>query len=400
MEFGADERAQSVLVGSILLFAILIVAFSTYQAFVVPDQNAEVEFSHSQQVENEFSELRSNVINAVESGDERSTSVTLGTQYPARLLALNPPAPAGTISTTEPSTVEVDGVDMANVCGVDESGETTTRSLVYEPGYNEYPNAESTVYEHTFVTTTFRNGESVPRTQRLIRDDRIDLLVLTGDVSVSRTTAYGVDINASHRHSYRTIEDPVVRLPSQFTADTWEARILEGRDDVLGVEGAGEDRVEIELDGSFEVTCAVVGLNSDPAFQPPTKAENGGANSEEGGSGTSPATFDSLEGEVTETRGGGTEAAEVTFSYTLSSDASSVEFEVEDGLGSNNVQTGPTDGGTGHDVRIDTRTSGEPEDDYPLALTAETDSGACYTAIIAQADETPTLSDGDWMECS
>lgn len=286
MQFGGDERAQSVLVGSILLFAMLIIAFSTYQAFVVPSQNAEVEFSHSQQVENEFSELRSNVVNAVESGDERSTSITLGTRYPSRLLALNPPAPAGAISTTDPEPIDIDGdAGPVNVCSV---GETTTRSLVYEPGYNEYRDAESTVYENTFVATTFRDGEPVPRTQRLIRDGRIDLLVLTGDISTSRTTAYGIDVNATHRYSYGTVEDPVVTLPSQFTAETWETRILEEREDVSRVTDTGDGRVRIELDGSFDVTCAVAGLNSDPAFQPPGGTDDGvgsgGGGGETGGS--------------------------------------------------------------------------------------------------------------------
>jgi hypothetical protein len=106
--------------------------------------------------------------------------------------------------------------------------------------------------------------------------------VLTGDISTSRTTAYGIDVNATHRYSYGTVEDPVVTLPSQFTAETWETRILEGREDVRSVEDVGDGQVEVELDGSFEVTCAVAGLNEDPAFQPPGGAD-GGAGSGDGG---------------------------------------------------------------------------------------------------------------------
>lgn len=292
MEFGGDERAQSVLVGSILLFAILIVAFSTYQAFVVPSQNAEVEFTHSQQVENEFSAFRSNVVNAVESDDVRSTSFTLGTRYPTRLIALNPTPPAGSISTTDAGQLEIEGHDMGEICGLSEA---TSRSLVYEPGYNEYRSAESIVYEHTFVAATFREGTSISEQQRLIDEERIDLLLVTGEVSETRTGAFGIDVNASHRYSYGTVDGPTVTLPSQFDAETWETRILENRADILDVEDVGDGRIRIELDGSFQVTCAVAGLNGDPAFQPPVETDDetddGTDDGTEGGAGPSIDSF-------------------------------------------------------------------------------------------------------------
>ena len=265
MNFEEDERAQSVLVGAILLFAILIIAFSSYQAFVVPNQNAEVEFTHSQQIENEFSDFRSNVVNAIESTDERSTSFTLGTQYPARLLALNPPAPAGTLSTTEARPIELDGADLVDVCGTDDA---TTRSLVYEPGYNEHRSAQSTVYEHAFVGTTFRDGESVSQPQRVIQDDRVDLQLITGDISESRTGSFGIDINATHRYTHDE-EITALTIPSRFDNETWENQILSDQENIESVEDVGEERIEITLDEPLTVSCAVVGLNSEPAFTPP-----------------------------------------------------------------------------------------------------------------------------------
>jgi Tfp pilus assembly protein PilV len=279
MRFEEDTRGQSVLIGSILLFGILIIALASYQAAVVPNQNAEVEFTHSQQIENEFSEFHSNVINAIESNDERSTSFTLGTRYPSRLIALNPPAAAGTLSTTEAGTVELDGATVSNVCGGD-----TSRSLVYEPQYNEYQSAQSTVYEHSLVGTTFRDGQSFPQSQRMIREDGVYLTLLTGNISESRSGSVGVDISATHR------SDPAegvtsVTIPSQFDNETWENQILAGQGNVDRIEDAGDGRIEIILNEPLNVSCAVVGLDSDPEFTPPQPESDPG----EPGGGVSPA---------------------------------------------------------------------------------------------------------------
>jgi len=260
-----DKRAVAPVVGFILLFAMGIIAFASYQAFVVPNQNADVEFSHSQQIENEFSDFRSNVVNAIESRDERSTSFTLGTQYPSRLIALNPPAPAGSLSTTDSGEVSIDGVDMQDVCGVDEA---TTRSLVYESQYNEYLSAQSVVYENTFVGATFRDGQSFPQSQRLVQGDRLKLTLLTGSVSESRTGSVGVDINATHRSP--SVEGASsVTIPSQFDSEAWENQILQNQGNIDTVEDAGDGRVEITFSEPLDVSCAVVGLNSDPEFTPP-----------------------------------------------------------------------------------------------------------------------------------
>ena len=78
MVFGPDERAQSTLVGFILLFGILTIAFSSYQAVVVPNQNAEVEFNHFQDIQDDFTEFRSTLINSVGATDDRSVTFRLG----------------------------------------------------------------------------------------------------------------------------------------------------------------------------------------------------------------------------------------------------------------------------------------------------------------------------------
>jgi hypothetical protein len=137
------------------------------------------------------------------------------------------------------------------------------------------------VYENTFVGSTFRDGQSFPQSQRLVREDGVYLTLLTGSISDSRSGSVGVDINATHR------SEPVegvssITIPSQFNNETWENQILEGQGNVENVDNAGDGRVEITFSESLEVSCAVVGLNSDPGFTPP-KSESENENEPVGG---------------------------------------------------------------------------------------------------------------------
>ncbi|PSP40870.1 hypothetical protein BRC63_05040, partial [Halobacteriales archaeon QH_10_70_21] len=107
MNFADDERAQSVVIGSLLVFTILVLSFSAYQAVSVPNQNLQVESEHYQDVESQFSQVRSNIINAIGSNETRSTAIDLGARYPSRVIALNPPPAAGRLETTDPGNVFV-----------------------------------------------------------------------------------------------------------------------------------------------------------------------------------------------------------------------------------------------------------------------------------------------------
>ena len=285
MDFRTGSRGQSTLVGFILLFGILTIAFSSYQAVVVPNQNAEVEFNHFQDVQDDFSEFRSEVINSVGEDDDRAVSFKLGAEYPARLIALNPPPISGQLSTTpaRPVTVESGSDDRTeDVCGTEDA---TSRSLVYTPNYNEFRSPEAVAYENTFISREFTDG-SVYDTQRLVQErdgspDRIDLLLLNGSVSRSSQESYSVDINSSGRGSAE-IDDPVVTIPSRFDVDTWENEILGDVNNINDISDAGPGLIRIEFDaGTYRVSCAVAGLDSAPEFGPT------GTNDEDNGGDTS-----------------------------------------------------------------------------------------------------------------
>ncbi|PSQ15301.1 hypothetical protein BRD02_06960 [Halobacteriales archaeon QS_8_69_73] len=258
-------------IGSLLIFTVLIVAFSGYQAFAVPDQNAEVEAEHFQTVEDQFARLQGGVVNAVGDTDVRSTSITLGTQYPSRAFALNPPPAAGRLETTAPGDVNFDKSN--NVCRAD--GTATTRSLVYTPGYNEFREPQAVGYESRVLSREFESGTRYD--QRLVRSgggtDEINLFLLTGSVDENGVSSYSLELNGSNRHT-TTLTDPTITLPSRFDAATWEDEILADRSDVNATDD--DDQVKLNFTGgNYRVSCAVIGLDGDPAFSPPSDVDTG-----------------------------------------------------------------------------------------------------------------------------
>ncbi|CCQ35812.1 probable secreted glycoprotein [Natronomonas moolapensis 8.8.11] len=276
MIFRPDERAQSTLVGFIVLFGILVIAFSSYQAVVVPNQNAEVEFNHFQDIQSDFTEFRSTLVNSVGSNEERAVTFRLGTQYPARLLALNPPPVSGQLETIEEGdrTVEVNLADGENIAtDVCETDAPTTNSLRYTPNYNEYGSPRAVSYENRFVAQEFRDGNVYDR-QRLIQESsgEISLLLLNGSVSRASQESYSFDINASRRNrtaDSRTVSN--ITIPSQYSAEEWESTILEGMDITATDRDDGRVRIEAEDGGAlgnYNVSCAAAGLDRDPAFSP------------------------------------------------------------------------------------------------------------------------------------
>ncbi|WP_255149061.1 hypothetical protein [Halorarius halobius] len=285
-----DRRGQSVQVGVIIIFGFLIIAFSAYQAAVVPDQNAQIEFNHFQQVETEFTELRTDALDAVNTGNARSVGVDLGLRYPARAFAVNPPPVSGSLRTTNAGEVELRGLSdsAADVCATT-STTVESRSLTYRPGYHVYSEPEHVTLENTLIEQEFDGGKRYS-TQDFVTPGSgtpsIDLVVLTGDVGREGTDSYSLDLEPSRR--YETTVDPgssfSVVVPSTLSASTWEDEIL--TDDsgstysfVNGVSSVGSDNSRVEITfaaGEYDLSCAALGLNADPAYQPPEGSTGGG----------------------------------------------------------------------------------------------------------------------------
>ncbi|MDB2265537.1 hypothetical protein PM025_15625 [Halorubrum ezzemoulense] len=163
-----DNRAVSSVIGVVILFGFLILVLSLYQVEVVPQQNAETEFQHSGEVRNDLVELRAGILQAGSIDQPQYQTVQLGTVYSTRVFSINPPAPAGTIRTSEsyPITIayESNGTVVETI---------PTRFIEYQPGYNELDRSP-TWYDASLLYLDARDeggGIAVIEDQNLVDSD-------------------------------------------------------------------------------------------------------------------------------------------------------------------------------------------------------------------------------------
>jgi hypothetical protein len=267
MALVGDERGQAIQIGAVLLFAVLIVSFSTYQAFIVPNQNRQVEFNHNQQVQRDMIEVRNTLLETYTGGNDGYAELTLGTNYPARLVSTNPGPPTGSLRTTDSSAVRIEqqsGADeTTNVCP--NNGTVETRSLEYEPNYNVYQGAGTLRYENSVVYHDF-GSEIVPLTgQTLIRGDTVQVIPITREFNAGGTRTESVEPRAGLLDTTE-MTDIRVELPTELNESQWES-LLAGEVDPENVTVTGwpdDPTLELTLGGSWTVSCGPVGIGEVP----------------------------------------------------------------------------------------------------------------------------------------
>jgi hypothetical protein len=239
-----DERAQAIQVGAVLIFAIIIIFLSTYQAFVVPNQNEEIEFNHNQEAQQQMTDLRSNIILMPGSSSTRAASVDLGVRYPSRALFVNPGPASGSLRTVATEDSEFN-LTLDNAEAVENERETgdfwngtavtyNTGAIEFRPGYNLYQNAPRTMYEHSVLYNNFtREGVTQAVTdQTLIDGKQISLIAINGSMSESRVGTVSMDFDPISTRS-RTVEvnntgGPItLSLVTGMNRDEWKNATLD-----------------------------------------------------------------------------------------------------------------------------------------------------------------------------
>jgi hypothetical protein len=278
MSLVGDERGQAIQIGAVLLFGVLIISFSTYQAFVVPDQNRGIEFSHNQEVQSQMQDLRNAVVSVGGIRGSQAVSVQLGTRYPSRVIARNPGPPSGslrTVGTTEPAV----NLRIANAQATGETGDFwdedqtyNTGVVRYTPSYNLYTNPPETVYENTVLYNRFPSGDLTLANQTFIDGTEISLVLLNGTLSETSTRSATVDVRAESSSTQTvTLDDdgsPItITFASTRSADYWT--FLENtQSSVTDVRPAGSvnglSLVTVELDDSqsYQVQLTKVGVGT------------------------------------------------------------------------------------------------------------------------------------------
>jgi hypothetical protein len=246
----------------VLLLGFLIVMLSVYQAQFVPLQNKQVEFDHSIDVQNEMLEVRNAILSSDTTGETTFATVKLGPKYPSRFITVNPGLASGTLETEDPQNITITDDTGATVTGLcPTNNPIQTRTLRYTPGYNEYQNAPTIVYENTVLYLN-HSGENI-----LLSDEKL----------VQGTTVNINPVNTSFRETgirrvsveprpgltkTRNVDGANVTYPTELSEDTWEELLAEDLDATQVTVTNGE--LTLNTSGSITVACAPIGLNEAP----------------------------------------------------------------------------------------------------------------------------------------
>jgi len=245
MSLRDDRRAQSIQIGAVLLFGVLIILLATYQAFVVPNQNREVEGNHVATITQQMQEVRNAIVSMPGSGGGQSITLTLGVEYPSRVIALNPPSPTGTVRTLGTTTEDVN-LTVANAVATDGevddywTGEkdrsVNSGGIAYRPGYHEYQNPPTIVYENSLLYHQFDSGNLTRAGQRLIDGRRISLVAVNGSLNRAASGSVAMDlqdVSSSSRRISVTNEpgqNVTLNIATRFNRSQWESELAETGD--------------------------------------------------------------------------------------------------------------------------------------------------------------------------
>lgn len=272
MGFRGDERGQSEVIGALLIFAVIVAFIGLNQAFLVPQANEEVEFKHHNDVQRDVVDLRAATTEAAASNQPRSRAIALGTDYPSRFVAINPPPATGTIRTVDGQgeiTTSHSDLDLSAVCGT--NGQPDTKFIEYRPNYNEYGNALPMTIENSVV---YREASSRPlysTGQVFAKGNQINIIRYVGDVQESSASSASLDLIPSETGSdvvdTRRNESLNITLPTRLSNSSWEDLVDTSEVTPVNVSG---DRVKFEFANNtvYTVRCTTVGINEEPNVSP------------------------------------------------------------------------------------------------------------------------------------
>jgi hypothetical protein len=246
MKQTSAERGVSEILGSILVFALVLAVLILVQVFAVPAANAQVEFEHSTNVEAEVGEVGASFDRLATTGGSETLTIDAGLNYPPRIFLLNP-SPASYTFAASP--LVADGVNVTNLSTAsidaeadeyisDERSGTLSydaRSYTLETGYSQYQNAPSYTIEGGVLYKRFDNGAvSFLDTGSVIDGRSINLVVLDGALSQGGSGSLNLQTTAvSTATRPITVENrsdgPItVRLATGLDQTDWED-LLDGQ---------------------------------------------------------------------------------------------------------------------------------------------------------------------------
>lgn len=273
-----DDRAVSEVIGSILVFGLLVSLLAIVQTQAVPNANAEIEVKHSQSVQGDIADLQSAVSRTGTFGGTESVTVETGMIYPSRLVLFNPPAVQGTLASGGAGNVSLENfsaerADTDSYIGTNPN--FTTHAVSYRVDYNRYTDQPETHYEYGVVANRYDDATRIESGGGPVSGRFITLTMLRGGLQESQVRPASVTTYPVSAPAQRvTVESPDDR-PANLTIATglsdevWVSKILRDQLDTNATAGtnvtdcgslnSGSTNAvadPVEDDGRFVVGCS------------------------------------------------------------------------------------------------------------------------------------------------
>jgi len=254
--------------------------------------------------------LAAKVISVAGQKDESVQSVQFGTQYQARLVALNPPPPTGQLRPRAEGDLAL-SLDSRSVALEDVCGGTNTNGIGYSPNYNGIQ-GQPIVYENGQVYVEGESGTAFlsERTIVDVKSSEVRVYRLVGDVT-TRTSASAVSVELTDSETHGVSESTdidTITFPSALSPSDWEDTLVADPNDRLNGVTNTTDGVRINLpDDSYTLKCYSVGIGDqdpDPAIAAEFRAGSEGVADKEGVGHGDESTFPNKSSATLSTKGG------------------------------------------------------------------------------------------------
>lgn len=267
--------------GGILMFALVLMLLVLFQVTLVPSLNEASEFDHSERVQKDMEAVQANVLSASATGAPEELTVETGLRYPERAFLVNPPPVAGSLTTTT-GTVTLEGffsddVEVDDFWTGTDSQTYESQLLTYTSAYNEFDNAPTIHYEHSTLYNRFDDAFVPIGNGKLISGDRIDLVLLEGNLSqasirsiTTRIDPVSAPAKTTQLRAPNQDGNPEITFTTALSADQWR-EILESELDANGgnvvsvtAGPAGSNAVTIALDNTvvYDVRMTKIGIGT------------------------------------------------------------------------------------------------------------------------------------------
>jgi len=281
-----EDRGVAPVIGFILIFSFLIIAFSIYQGVIIPDQNKQAEFQHNERTQGQLLNLQDAIRRTGTTGVSQSVSIQVGADYPDRTLGVNFAVTGGRVATDEPNPNGPNNITFENVRAVrpevrdywnssDSTLQFPTKDIVYRPEYTRYNTAPETVLSNTGVFNQFDGANISLANQILIQGNRITIVAINGSLDRSRTgegesvsvdtEPLSVSTNSITVENNNTGQMNLTVPTTVANESVWNESSLKDQDAVNDTTVSGHDLTITLENGTYSLRMAKVGVGTGTA---------------------------------------------------------------------------------------------------------------------------------------